>query len=441
MEHEHLDVAALERLLAVDRTEDMNRSLLHQIAVCPECRKVGGWLLDLYRAGALPSQFGPVEVALARSRTEAPALWARLKRHRSERRAALVRGTRSFASWGLAELLCRMSRESAPVDADQSVKLAELAVLVADAVEDDQPAEARWAYQLRALGWSCLGNARRVSGDLSAAEQASGMSESWWSAGVETIGDVLGYEPVLLDLKASLRTTQERFEEAIRDLDEAARIYLSGDPEHRDPHLAGRSLLKKAHALIEMGETERAIDALKEAAGLVQPEREPRLVYGLQHNLVDNLTKAGRFAEARPLLSGLWALVRAHGGRLDQLRVRWVEARIAAGLGERERAREGFLEVRQVFLDREMAYDAALASLELAVLSIEEGRIAEVKMLAAEMVAVFQAQQVEREALAAVMAFQKAAEMETASAGLAREVAATVGRAQTGSGFTRPTGQ
>jgi len=62
VEHEHLEAEALERLLALDRTEDQNRNLLHQIAVCPECRKVGGYLLDLYRAGALPLHFGPTEV-------------------------------------------------------------------------------------------------------------------------------------------------------------------------------------------------------------------------------------------------------------------------------------------------------------------------------------------------------------------------------------------
>src|SRR5437868_6386038 len=162
MEHEHLDAAALEHLLALDRTEIQNRSLLHQIAVCPQCRAVGGWLLDLHRSGALRLQFGVVDVALARSRAEAPVLWERLERHPPERRLALVRATRSFASWGLAELLSRESERIAPEDARHAVELAELAVAVAESVEDDEPAEAHWTYQLRALAWSYLGNARRV---------------------------------------------------------------------------------------------------------------------------------------------------------------------------------------------------------------------------------------------------------------------------------------
>jgi hypothetical protein len=155
---------------------------------------------------------------------------------------------------------------------------------------------------------------------------------------------------------------------------------------------------------------------------LVDPEREPRLLYCLRQNLVDSLTKAGRFEEAKPLLPGLWDAARAHGSRLDHVRVRWVEARITAGLGDRETGRLGLLEVRHELLDRGILFDAALAGLELAALYIEEGKTSEVKELAGEMVAVFRAQNVAREALAALLTFQTAAAMEAATVSLAREI-------------------
>lgn len=434
MKHEHLDAETLERLLALDRTEDQNRSLLHQIAICRSCRKVGGWLLDLHRSGALPSRFAFVDAALARSRAEAPALWARLQRHSQKKRLALVRAEPSrFASWGLGELLSRESAKIAPEDAGRAVELADLAVFVADAVEDYQPAEPYWVYQLRALAWGFLGNARRVAGDLEGAEQAFLESDTWWEAGVETIGDALGYEPVLLDLKASLRTTQRRFEEALRMLDQAGDIYLHGDPEHRDPHLAGRSLVKKAYALIEMGETEKAVTALRQAEPLVDANRSPRLHLCLRHNLVDNLTKAGGFSEAVPLLPEVQALSEAHGSQLDRIRLRWVEARVAAGTGDGEGARRILGEVLRGFLERGIVYDAALASLELATLWIEEGRTVEVRTLAAEMVAVFRAQKVAREALAALLTFEAAAARETATVSLVREISARLERARRGS--------
>jgi hypothetical protein len=98
---------------------------------------------------------------------------------------------------------------------------------------------------------------------------------------------------------------------------------------------------------MEMGKMGQANVVLQEAEALIDPEREPRLLFAIRHNFVDNLTKAGKFAEAAPLLPEVWDLVRAHGRYLDQLRLRWVEARIAAGLGERERGRKVLIEVRQ----------------------------------------------------------------------------------------------
>jgi anti-anti-sigma regulatory factor len=38
MEHRHLDAAALEHLLAADRTAKQNEQLFHLLAVCPRCR-------------------------------------------------------------------------------------------------------------------------------------------------------------------------------------------------------------------------------------------------------------------------------------------------------------------------------------------------------------------------------------------------------------------
>ncbi len=364
MEHEHLDRKTLERLLDLDRTEDENRQLLHLIAVCPECRKAGGYLLELHQAGLLPPRFGPVDLALARSRFGAPRLWQALARHPHERRLALARATRRFASWGLCELICRESRTAAADDPARAADLAELAVLVADSIEDGSPYEPGWVYQLRALAWAHLGNARRVWGNLRNADEAFSMSDSWWGAGEEAAGDALGYGSILLTFKANLRSDQRRFPEALSLLDRAFDACLEGDPEHRDPHQAGRILVKKAYVLNDMNEPERAILALREAEGLVDPDRDRRLLLCIRHNLADNLATAGRFEEAWALLPDVEALCRETGSRLDKVRLRWVEGRITAGLGNRAEARRLFTKARRDLLDRDLAFDAALLSLE-----------------------------------------------------------------------------
>ena len=71
-----------------------------------------------------------------------------------------------------------------------------------------------------------------------------------------------------------------------------------------------------------------------------------------------------------------------------------------------------------------MAFDAALVTLELTELYARQGCTAEVKELSLEMAGIFQAQDVPREALAALLFFQRAAQRERATTKLVREISA-----------------
>jgi hypothetical protein len=145
---------------------------------------------------------------------------------------------------------------------------------------------------------------------------------------------------------------------------------------------------------------------------------------------VDNLSKMGRHAEAANLLPELRELAAAHGSALDHLRLKWVEGRVAAGLGDYNQARRLLGEVRQKFLADGNPYEAALATLDLVIPYLQEGKTAEVRDLADEMVTVFRDHDAAREALAALLLFQEAARRETATADLAREVAASLTRSR-----------
>jgi tetratricopeptide (TPR) repeat protein len=428
MEHRHLDATALERLLATDRTTEQNEQLFHLLAVCPRCREVGGWLLELHQAKALPPHFGPVDAALARSRAEAPRLLEELASLDHQDRLARLHADPRFLSWGLCELLVQRSREAASEQTLEAIHLAELAVHMADMIPEGDPFEDRWLYQLRSLAWAGLSNARRVQGDLSEAERCSEQADSWWGAGTVGSDDALGYEPVLLDLKASLRRAQRRFPEALELHDRAVHLFLEGEPDHRDPHLAGRTLINKASVLIEAGDTDSGILTLKKANGLIDPDRDPRLLLCVRHNLVDTLARAGRYREAADLLPGVQELAALHGSALDRVRLDWVEARISAGLGDHEHARMLLTHIRETFLADGNPFDAALADLDLAISYLEEGRTAEVRDLAEEMVTVFRNLDISREALAALLLFQESARQETATTTLARNLATALTR-------------
>lgn len=411
--------------------ESWTSALLHEAVIGLQFSSMEGTLVDLLRFSLRKAAVPEVDPDLAQSRTEAPGLWAELSPYRFADQSALVQHRDRFASWGLCELLCRESTKVAPGDPERAVELAELAVIVTNLLKKSPLANRRWLHQLRGYAWAHVGNARRALGDLRNADEAFLIADAWWESGSEGVGDVLGYEPVLLDLKASLRIAQRRFPEAMELLDRTFEIFFQGtDPKRRDLHLSGRALVMKALALFEMGEHEESIFLLRRAEPLVDAQRDPRLYLCLKHNLLLNLTSTGRHQEARTLLPEVWALCRELGKPLDIVRLRWAEGRIAAGLGQTDLAIRTFRELRDEFASRGISYDAALVALELAALYAEQGRSGEVKDLAMEMVEIFRSQNVPREALAAVLVFQNAAARKRATASLAREIVAFLEKAR-----------
>ncbi|HEV2845419.1 MAG TPA: hypothetical protein VG477_11280 [Thermoanaerobaculia bacterium] len=361
--------------------------------------------------------------ALAESREKAPELWVELKPYRFEDQYQLIRVQRRFITWGLCELFCKESGRLAVIDPARAVESAELAVFIADLLREDDPQKSPYLYQLRGYAWAHDGNARRVLGDLRNADESFSIAEAWWEAGEGELGDALGFEPVILDHKASLRIAQRRFGEAFELLDRLFEIHTGSD-RHQDCHLAGRALVKKSMGLCEMGEPELAIGLMHQAEELIDAQRDARLYLCLRHNLLWCLAQVERYDEAQEMLPGVNCLCQELGNPMDILRVRWTEGRIAAGLGHNGEAIQVLEELRQVFAERGIAYDAALITLELAALHAREGRFAEVKELSLEMSEIFRAQDVHREGLAALLFFQKAAERERVTAKLAREIAA-----------------
>lgn len=84
--------------------------------------------------------------------------------------------------------------------------------------------------------------------------------------------------------------------------------------------------------------------------------------------------------------------------------------------------------LQQQFLQHGVLYSVALVSLDLALLFSRQGRIEDLKRLAAELLAVFSAQEVHREATAALVLFQRACEEERINAELICRLAALLQR-------------
>lgn len=352
-----------------------------------------------------------VRAARAREdRRKAGEQWERLRRLPPRERRALVEAEQELQNWALCERLCAESEKAAADEASRALELADLALRVAQLVPGEEEARS----QIQGYAWAFVGNARRVAGNLPQADQAFFESERLWKLRASSELGLLD-EARLLDLKASLRKHQGRFPEALALHDHALRVSHSESSTY--------ILLNKAFTQEQMGDFDAAITTLEKASTQVDGEREPRLLCVLRFNLVVNLIHQGRHDEAVALLPKVRELALEIGNGLDLVRVVWLESRICLGLGQREKAMASLEQVRGEFTAREIAYDAALVSLELAVLYLEDGRTPEVRILARQMLWIFRAQGVHREALAALKLFCEAAEQEQATVDLARRVA------------------
>ena len=420
MEDAHLSLATLARL-ATGRieVEELQRVVIpHLVGVCAGCREI---FQELQR---LKQEVGHWdEMVAVMEGLDAPDLWLRLQPLPYAQQLRQVEEDGGLQTWALCRLLLRKSLEATFHRPELAVQLAMLAVKIAVHLGDAYHRD--WVMDLRALSFAYLGNARRVIGELQSADDAFHDAHSHLRRSGTGNARI---EAEVLDLEASLRQAERRFAEALSLLDRAVATYTSEDPEARDLHLAGRSLVNKAYTLEQAGRVGAAIAVLREAAPMIVEERDPRLVLCLKHNLVWFLPAAGLYQEASTLLPEVKELAERIGNDLDLLRLRWAEGRVAFGLGLRGPAEQAFKEVQQEFLERDLGYDAALVSLDLAILYAQESCTQELKQLALDVLPAFSSREVHREAMAALILFQHACEEERLTVELARRLAALLER-------------
>ncbi len=445
MSEKHLDPRLFDKLLRGRASAEEVRELAwHLVEACPECARVADheWAVsdDVEPASELEVAFPEAPVSgepisfdrirrrvhssiaqIHRQKKEAPSLLAELARHPLERQRLLLHNNPRFHTAPLAELLLeRVWQESfdEPAAAETGT---ELVLELVDRIDGGLTGE-EVLNDLRGRAWAFRGNFRRVLTDFRAAEAAFAQAESFF---VQGTGD-LHETARLLTFKSNLRRAQFELDDALQLIESAIEIYRSTG----EGHLAGRAMVSRALVLYEQGGAQEAIAVLKQALGLIEADREPRLIPVAQQNLLVYLVELGRYEEAMAMLPSARRHTVEKGSRFELLRLRWLEGRILLGLGHEARAEAALLEVRKGFGEQGIGYDTAEVSLELAALYLRQGRTAEVKQLAAEMVPIFESRDVHHEVLAALMLFKKAVEMETVSVRLVEEVSDLIRRSK-----------
>lgn len=286
---------------------------------------------------------------------------------------------------------------------------------------------------LQARAFLEYGNLLRLREDLDGAEAALATARRKLAAG--TGSPLLSAR--LLDLAGSLFRAQRRFGDAVEALALAAGVYRSCG----EPHLAGRSLLKAGMAESYAADSEQALRTFERALGLLDHRRDPALFLALVHNILIAQAETGQAEKAARTLWRVRALYDRHGTAADRVRLRWLEAKIALGLGQLDRAERLFRRTKAGFEQAEQLYVASIVGLDLAAVLLDLGRPAEVLSLVDEMLEVFRQLRIEREALVAVLLLRQALVQGEATAALARKVTAELWRLDLRPGALAPRGQ
>lgn len=268
-------------------------------------------------------------------------------------------------------------------------------------------------------------NAFRVLEELQAAAEASREADRLWLNGREQ--QFPAYRAWALRLRTSLAVDRRCFRLALDSLAEARG--LAAEALDLPWTFTAELDLNESFTYLCMDRPDQALAPAKAAARALAVEGARHLsLIARQHQLIA-LTGLGRYAEAADLLPHVRGLAAEHGTRNDRLRVVWAEGQVAAGTGDPETAAKHLAAVRRGFLDDGQGFAAAVVSLELARVYFNTGKLALVRQLALEMVPVFEAKDVHKDAQSALSLFQRAALLEQVTDKLLEEVLGYLRRA------------
>jgi tetratricopeptide (TPR) repeat protein len=417
---DHPSLETLARWLAGElEHEQVRRELApHFLESCPVCRT----LRDKIESLTKESGHWNESVAVLESQ-EAPALLGLLGEGSHAERMRRAEEIEELHTWGVCQLLLKQVREQVFSDPARAVETAQWAVRLAEHLGDAYHPD--WVMDLRARSHAYLGNSRRVLGELKAADDAFLQAAECLEKG--GAGDPR-IKAEVFSLKGSLRLDQRILDEAQDLIEGASTLYRQAG----DSVGVARMLIKKSKILNQLGEVSEAIVALQAVSAEMSPAQDPSLFARARQNLLFSLTFAGRLDEAAQLLPEVQTLYQESAETVDWHRLRWTEGLLAHGLGRTVDAEDGYRAVQREFLRLGKGLDAALVSLDLAVLLWEQGRNDELKELAAEMMMAFESREVHREALAALALFQRACAEENVTEEMIRHVASVCG------GVSRP---
>ncbi|HSN89087.1 MAG TPA: hypothetical protein VL025_20145, partial [Thermoanaerobaculia bacterium] len=300
---------------------------------------------------------------------------------RKEGALGLLAKPRLFGSLAGHWALLERAHELRYDDPVQMVDLARLALVVAEKLDPARHGGARIVADLCCRAAIELANAFRVADQLDEARGMLAEAAQWLQKGTGH-----GHLEVRWhDVQASFLADSRHFDAACEALD----VVYTTQLQNGDSHLAGRALIKKGLFLNYKGDTAGAIPITRKGLSMIDGERDPTLLSSGVHNLARCYMDLGQFRSARALLGMNRRRYKESLGRVNELKLLWLQAQIDLGLGNRESAKEGFRAVKGGFSEAGLRFKEALVALELALVYADEGRAADARSLGTEAAEVF----------------------------------------------------
>ncbi len=300
-----------------------------------------------------------------------------------------------FQTYGLYSRLLEASRWYSRTDPGEAVDIVRLAVVVAERLDPSRIGRQRTA-DLQAAARAELGNACRIAEDFEGARQA--FDEAWRILETGT-GDP-AEEAHLISLEASYLKDIGDYELAEASLAEALRMYRAiGDTHHQ-----GRVLLKMGEVIGHV-QPEQGVAHIQKALTLLDAAREPRLELYAQHDLAQFLSDSGRPEEALAVLERARPLYQQFQEEPVQLRLHWLEAKIASRLGDLAEAESILAQLWEEFRVRNLYQEVVLVTIDLAQILTRKGESARAAQLASECHTIMAGWGLHRDALTAWLVF------------------------------------
>lgn len=179
---------------------------------------------------------------------------------------------------------------------------------------------------------------------------------------------------------------------------------------------AHRVALSLTVVYLRSGHVEDALEGVTNLLKNLNEEEAPGLYWMARFNYAGYLVEAELYETAKEELRACLASPRFPRDAFTNRRVAWLGGRIDRELGDLASAEPKLAAVRAGYLEEGSGINMAVASLDLALVYLAQGRTAELKQVAEELTVIFDANDVHREALVALMLFQEAVRQERVTA-------------------------